>query len=45
MEHQNKEFSFKDWIKKFVINKIDFKNQQESKKEYKIFLNVKKILY
>ena len=45
VDYQNKEISFKDWVKKFIKNKNDFKNENELKEQYKIFLKVQKILH
>ena len=45
VDYRNKEISFKDWVKKFIKNKNDYKNEKELKEQYKIFLNIKKILH
>ena len=45
VDYKNKDISFKEWVKKFIKNNQDFKNEQELKEQYKILMNVKKFVH
>ena len=43
-DYDNKNISFKDWVKKFVKNEKDLENKDELKRKYKMFLNITKVI-
>ena len=43
-DYENKNISFKDWVKKFVKNEKELENNDELKRKYKMFINVTKIV-